>query len=234
MVLQELNLCFPHCISWTTRPPCQKQNVPNIRKIIKHFGQWKEVWKVTDKCLEVSLWSLSLKFPCQTCRNQTQMHYKYILIHLRLQWGSVQIGDIAEAALRVCLNKVKFNCGDVARVWNLVHVLSKHMFKMQPICTYTMEGKCMCATFVNPPPRKRGQERDWKCRNRVQKRKRQIQTEMILWSESFSSVCLSSTLNEWQMLQGGLLTKARPLQQITRTWFRFISGIQCLQQSLFD
>lgn len=38
------------------------------------------------------------------------------LVHLSLQWGSAQIGDIAEAALRACLNKVKFNCGDVAGV----------------------------------------------------------------------------------------------------------------------
>lgn len=127
------------------------------KKDYQTFWTMKEVWKVTDKCLGVSKWSLSLKFPCQTCRNQTQMHYKYILIHLRLQWGLVQIGDIAEAALRACLNKVKFNCGDVARVWNLVHVLSKHMFNVQQICTYTMEWKCMFATFLTtpPPPKKK-------------------------------------------------------------------------------
>lgn len=97
----------------------------------------------------------------------------------------------------------------------MVHVLRKHMFKMQQICAYTTKWKCMFATFVTPQNEgsKRGTEK--KSRKRV--RKRRIETEMILWSESFSSVCLSSTPNEWQMLQGGLLTTAGPLKQITHT-----------------
>lgn len=46
--------------------------------------------------------------PCQISRNQTQMHHKRTAL--------MQIGDMAEAAPRVCLNKAKFNFGDVAGV----------------------------------------------------------------------------------------------------------------------
>lgn len=43
----------------------------------------------------------------------------------------------------------------------MVHVLRKHMFKMQQICAYTTKWKCMFATFVTPQNEgsKRGTEK---------------------------------------------------------------------------
>lgn len=72
----------------------------------------------SDKCLKVALPSLSFSlslsrdFPCQMEKNKTQMHHE----HTGASESWVRAGDVAEAALQVCLNKVKFNCGHVAGV----------------------------------------------------------------------------------------------------------------------
>lgn len=50
---------------------------------------------------------------------------------------------------RACLNKVKFNCGDLAGVWNLVHVLCKHMKRTRYV-HIQQKWKCPFARFVTP------------------------------------------------------------------------------------
>lgn len=118
----------------------------------------------------------------------------------------------------MCLNKVKLNCGDEAGVWNVVHVPSKHMFKMQQICAYTMAWRCPFSTLTPQQERKKDRGEERSRNSREAKSRRQIQTEMVLWSESFWSVCLSSAPNEWQMLQGGLLTTVKAPLTDTHTY----------------
>lgn len=75
-----------------------------------------QMWHTCDgsstSTTEVALPSLSRDFPCQMQKNQTQMHHE----HTGASESRVHAGDVAEAALQVCLNKVKFNCGHLARV----------------------------------------------------------------------------------------------------------------------
>ena len=91
--------------------------------------------------------------------------------------------------------------------------------------------------FCNPPERERDRESE---REREQKKEeiesgsKEKKTEMILWSESFSSACLSSTPNEWQMLQGGLLTAAWPSTTNRTYTVQIYLGDTVLRQSPFD
>lgn len=52
---------------------------------------------------------------------------------------------------RVCLNKLKFNCGYVTLVWNLVHVLCEHMIRSGYVVYNRGESACL---LLFKPPRK--------------------------------------------------------------------------------
>lgn len=154
----------------TAQPP--GWTVQQTHQVIRSFWWWDDgkqiVLRLHRTNPQAAAWSSPVGFPHKTPRNQWQLQHRLTRVQYMLLFSEVwvQVGDTAGPVLRVCLNKVKFNCGDEAAVGNLVHVLHKHVFKMGEICRCRRNEKWLFCHFLDPQNVRKVRTREW-CRNQI-------------------------------------------------------------------